>query len=86
MIPIYVAFHKELDHGKFLPRFTVLTEPPQHTHRVYKVEPGEYIDAARVSFEDDSMTFTHIELYRVSNIDGQAKQELIESYYMRYVR
>ncbi len=84
-MPIYVVFQKELDHGKLLPRFHVLTEPPDHNHRVYALEPGECIDAAQCFFGDD-MTYTRIDLYRVSNIDGQPKSELMESYTMRYVR
>jgi len=83
---IYVVFQKELDHGKMLPRFQVLTEPPNHTHRVFALEPGECIDAAQVIFPDDTMSYTRIDLYVVSNIDDQAKTELVESYTMKYVR
>jgi hypothetical protein len=83
---IYVIFQKEPDHDKMLPRFQVLTEPPNHTHRVYKLEPGECLDAAQIFFVDDNMTCIRIDNYLVSNVDGQAKTDLVEIYYMRYVR
>ena len=82
----YVVFQKELDHGKLLPRFQILTEPPNHNHRVYPLESGECIDAAQVFFGDDSMTYIRIDLYVISNIDGQSKTDFIESYTMKYVR
>jgi hypothetical protein len=85
-MPIYVVFQKELDHGKLLPRFQILTEPPNHNHRVYKLEPGECIDAAQIFFGNDKMTYIRIDLYLVSNIDGQAKTDFVESYTMNYVR
>ena len=83
---IYVVFQKELDHGKLLPRFQILSEPPTHNHRVYKLELGECMDAAQIFFGDDTMTWIRIDLYLISNIDGQTKGELMESYTMRYVR
>ena len=86
MNTIYVVFEKELDHDKMLPRFQVLTEPPNHNHRVYQLEPGECIDAAQIFFVNDNMTYTRIDSYVVSNVDGQAKTDLVESYYMKYVR
>jgi hypothetical protein len=83
---IYVVLQKELDHEKLLPRFQVLLEPPNHNHRVYKLEPGECMDAAQIFFGDDTMTWIRIDVYLVSNIDGQVKSELTESYTMKYVR
>jgi hypothetical protein len=83
---IYVIFQKELDHGKLLPRFQVLLEPPDHNNRVYKLESGECVDAAQIFFGDDTMTYIRIDLYLISNIDGQAKSEFMESYTMKYVR
>jgi hypothetical protein len=86
MNKIYVVFQKELDRGKMLPRFQVLTEPPSHTHRVYKLEPGECLDAAQIFFADDKMSYILIDNYLISNVEGQAKTDLVERYYMRYVR
>jgi hypothetical protein len=86
MSNIYVVFQKELDHNKRLPRFQVLTEPPNHNFRVYQLEPGECLDAAQIFFGDENMTYIRIDSYLVSNVDGQAKTDLVESYHMKYVR
>jgi len=86
MNEIYVIFQKELDRGKMLPRFHIVSEPPNHNQRVYKLEPGECLDAAQIFFGDNSMTWIRIDSYLISNIEGQAKSELQESYTMRYVR
>jgi len=83
---VYVVFQKEPDRGKALPRFVVMPQPPNHTHRVYKLEPGDCIDAAELHWGDDSMTWTRIDLYRVSNIDNVAEIEFLEAYTMPYVR
>ena len=83
---VYVVFQKELDRGKMLPRFQVLTEPPNHTHRVYQLQPGECLDAAQIFFGDEAMTYIRIDSYLISNVEGQPKTELVESYTMRYVR
>ena len=82
----YVVFQKELDHGKLLPRFMILAEPLNYTHRIYKLDPGDCIDAAQVVFGDDTMTWTRIDLYRISNIEGYSDVKLVETYTMPYVR
>ena len=83
---IYVVFNKEPERGKMLPRFQVLSEKPAHDHRVYKLEHDECIDAAEIHFGDESMRWIKIDLYRVSNINGTAKTELLETYTTKYVR
>lgn len=86
MNKIYVVFVKELDRGKPLPRFQILTEPPNHNKRVFVLEPGECIDAAQCFFGDDNKNYVRIELHTISNIDGYAKNDFVESYTMRHVR
>lgn len=83
---IFVVFNKELERGKMLPRFQVVFEKPAHDHRVYKLELGDCIDAAEIHFGDESMEWIQIDVYRVSNIDGVAKTEFLETYTMKYVR
>jgi hypothetical protein len=82
---VYVIFQKEMDHGKPMPRFQVMTEPPNHTHKVFQLQPGECIDAAQVFLGEDQ-TYVRVECYCVSNIEGQPKTDLLESYTMSYVR
>lgn len=83
----YVIFQKEVDRGKALPRFVVQSEPPNHNHRVYKLEIGDCIDAARIFFGDDSLTWTRIDLYRITNVNGYpADIQFLETYTMPYVR
>ena len=69
-----------------LPRFQVVSEKPAHNHRVYELQPGDCIDAAEIHFGDESMEWIQIDVYRVSNIDGVAKTEFLETYTMKYVR
>lgn len=83
---IYVVFNKELERGKMLPRFQVFPEKPDYDERVYKLEPDDCIDAAEIHFGDESMEWIKIDLYRISNIDGIAKTEFLETYTTKYVR
>lgn len=82
----YVVFQKELDRGKLLPRFQVLHEKPNHDHRVYFLTPGDCIDAANLHWGDDTMTWTRIDLYRISNINDEPITDFLETYTMPYVR
>jgi hypothetical protein len=86
MKEIYVVFGKELERGKMLPRFQILSEHPAHNHRVYKLELGDCIDAAEIHFGDESMEWIKIDLYRISNIDDEPETQFLESYTMKYVR
>jgi hypothetical protein len=86
MSRVIVVFNKELERGKMLPRFQVLSEPPNHNHRVYELMDGDCIDAAEIHFGDESMEWIKIDLYRVSNIGGESKTEFLENYTTKYVR
>lgn len=82
----YVVFQKEMDRGKLLPRFSILPDKPDHDHRVYLLDEGDCIDAANLYWGDESMTWTRIELYRISNVGEVPRTEFLETYTMPYVR
>lgn len=64
--------------------YRIVPEPPetlaQHS-KVVTIQPGEYVDVYTCTPTAD---FSHVDITinRISNIDGQPKEELLESFFM----
>lgn len=87
MSAIHILLQKEYNFGNaLLAKYTFhqVPEPPttlpQHT-KVVTIQPGEYIDAYECIPSAD-FSYADIAIYKLSNVDGQLKQELLESFFM----
>lgn len=87
MSAVHIVLQKEYDtNNRLLSRYFFYTVPeppaviPRHA-KLVTLQPGEYIDAYECT---PSADFTHVDIcvYRLSNVDGQFRQELLESFFM----
>jgi hypothetical protein len=87
MSAVHILLQKEyhLD-NKLLSKYTFhqVPDPPTTVPQFAKVvtiQPGEYIDAYECI---PSADFSHVDItiYRLSNVDGQLKKDLLESFFM----
>ena len=80
---IYLTTRKRSAQGYSIPTFEVTTicPPPSDNYRIRTVvlAPGDYVVAAKCEFIDD-LHEIRTDVYRVSNDDGEIKEELIDSY------
>jgi hypothetical protein len=86
-MPIYVLLKKHREEGIVLPYFEVLTELPElidHARpnrplKLITLELGECVDVARFFLSDNQFYYV-VEECRISNIDGEAQEEIIQAY------
>lgn len=78
---IFVALRKKREHDTTVPYFEICDRPPilEGRDKSITLEDGDCVDACIVSFSND-LTYIIVELYRVSNVDNVAKQELLETF------
>ena len=87
MSTIHIILQKEYDlNNRLLSKYyfyTVSELPttlPQHA-KLVSLQPGECIDAYQCTPNAD-FSQADISIYRLSNVEGQLEQELLESFFM----
>lgn len=85
---IYIILKRRKDVGITLPYFDVSLEQPilEDQQKLLVLESGECVDVANFGLSED-MSYITAHHYRISNIDNQLHQEMIETYSLpRYGR
>lgn len=82
MSKVYILFVKHFpklpdESYVYLPTYEIHYSPVQG--KVAELNPDECIDVYKATLSEDE-SHVKMELYRVSNIDGQAKEEFTESF------
>lgn len=80
-MPVYVVLKKRREDGVALPNFESFAELPtvDPAHKLLTLEPGDCVDAAKFYLSEDK-TYLIANEYRISNINGQLKEEITETY------
>jgi len=78
---IYILLTKNRQHQMALPGYEIHSDIPEVTGRnkLVALEPDECIDVASFTLSPD-LSYIQVMEYRVSNINGLAKEELTEAY------
>jgi hypothetical protein len=82
MSKVYVLLKKAYVKSVGFPTFDILTDPPQELafgEKLAALEPGECVDVFKAAGEVGRM---QVQIFRVSNINGQPKEELLEQLLM----
>ena len=82
MNKVYVLLKKAYVNSIGFPYFEIVPEPPQQlgfADKLATLEPGECVDVFKSVKTTQGVL---VEIFRVSNFDGQAQQELLESFTM----
>jgi len=81
MSKVYVLFVKKFgpEGYVYLPTYEIHYDPVQG--KVAELNPDECIDVYKCALSEDG-TYVKADLYRVSNVNGVAKEEFTESFLM----
>lgn len=86
---VYVVLKKRKEQGIFLPNFESYQDKPEledPKHKLLTLEDGDCVDVAKFNLSQD-LTYVHVMQFRVSNLNGKLKEEMLESYTLpRYGR
>jgi hypothetical protein len=80
-VAVYVVLKRRREDGVALPNFESFIDLPEvdPEHKLLTIEDGECVDVAKFYLSQDK-SYVIANQYRVSNIDNQLKEEIIESY------
>lgn len=83
MSKVYVLFVKRFpavgDTYAYLPTYEIHYQPKEG--KVAELDPGDCVDVFRCELSEDKAA-TICYLYRISNIDGKAQEEYLETFTM----